>query len=76
LGDPDRRASHSVLAVAICVLAAAATLLRARSYLAYAVVSSPVILLIMDLGKPIEIALLNDRLAATAMGAPSWCPRT
>lgn len=61
--------SHIVLAVAICVLAAAATLLRPRSYLAYAVVSSPVILLVMDLGKPIETALLTDRLAATAMGA-------
>ena len=61
--------SQIVLAVVICVLATAATLLRPRSYLAYAVVSSPVILLVMDLGKPIETALLTDRLAATAMGA-------
>jgi len=61
--------SHVVLAVAICVLAAVATLLRPRSYLACAVVSTPVILLVIDLGKPIETALLTDRLAATAMGA-------
>jgi ABC-type proline/glycine betaine transport system permease subunit len=33
------------------------------------VISTPVILLVMDLGTPVATALLTDRLAATLMGA-------
>jgi ABC-type proline/glycine betaine transport system permease subunit len=33
------------------------------------VISTPVILLVLDLGKPVATALLTDRLAATLMGA-------
>jgi len=57
------------LAAIICVLGAAAPLARSRSYLLYSVISTPVILLVMDLGKPVATALLTDRLAATLMGA-------
>jgi len=56
-------------AATICVLGAAAPLARSRSYLVYSVISTPVILLVMDLGKPVATALLTDRLAATLMGA-------
>jgi hypothetical protein len=57
------------LVAIICVLGAAAPLARSRSYLVYSVISTPVILLVMDLGKPVATALLTDRLAATLMGA-------
>jgi hypothetical protein len=57
------------LAAIICVLGAAAPLARSRSYLVYSVISTPVILMVMDLGKPVATALLTDRLAATLMGA-------
>jgi hypothetical protein len=53
----------------ICLLATAAGVARARNYLAYSVLSTPVILLVLDLGKPVQMSLLTDRLAATAMGA-------
>jgi hypothetical protein len=62
-------ASPLGLAAVICILGAAAPLARARSYLIYSVISTPVILLVMDLGKPVATALLTDRLAATLMGA-------
>ena len=58
-------ASHVVLAVLVCVLATIAPLARARNYLAYSAVSTPVILLVLDIGKPVEMALLTDRLVAT-----------
>ncbi len=57
------------LAVLICGLAAAAALARPRSYLAYSVVSTPVILLVFDFGKRTETALLADRLVATIAAA-------
>lgn len=43
-------------------------LARARNYLLYAVVSTPLILLVLDIGKPIASALLTDRLIATLAG--------
>ncbi len=55
--------------LSICLLATAAALARSRNYLAYAVVSTPVILLVMDIGKPVETSLLTDRLIATLAGA-------
>jgi hypothetical protein len=57
------------LAVLICLLATAAPLARSRNYLAYSVLATPVILMVMDIGKPIETALLADRLVATALAA-------
>lgn len=57
------------LGIVICALAAAAVLARARNYLLYSSLATPVILLVLDFGKPIQTALLADRLAATAAGA-------
>jgi hypothetical protein len=61
--------SHGWRGLVICLLATAAALARARNYLAYAVIATPVILLVMDMGKPLEASLLTDRLIATALGA-------
>ncbi len=58
-----------VLGVTICLLATAASVARSRNYLLYSALSTPVILLVLDLGKPIQTALLTDRLVATAVGA-------
>jgi hypothetical protein len=60
--------SGAALAVAVCALAAAVPVARARSYLLYSAVSTPLILLVLDLGRPIETALLTDRLVATLIG--------
>jgi uncharacterized membrane protein YccC len=57
------------LAVLICLLAVAAPLARARSYLAYASIATPAILLVLDMEKPIDTGLLVDRLVATCVGA-------
>jgi len=61
--------SPIVLGVLICGLATAAAVARARSYLAYSAISTPVILLVLDFGKPVHTALLADRLVATLVGA-------
>jgi len=61
--------SHAGRGVAICLLATAAVLSRPRNYLAYAAVSTPVILFVMDIGKPVETVLLTDRLIGTLAGA-------
>ena len=57
------------IGLTICSLAAAAYLARTRNYLLYACLSTPVILLVLDLGKPIQAALLADRVIATVIGA-------
>ena len=57
------------LAALICLLAVLAPIARARSYLAYASVSTPAILLVLDIEKPIDPRLLADRLVATIAGA-------
>jgi len=57
------------VAISICLLATAVPLARARSYLLYSVLSTPVILLVIDLNRAIEPSLLTDRLIATAVGA-------
>jgi hypothetical protein len=59
----------AVQGLLICVLATAAAVARARSYLAYSAISTPVILLVLDFGKPVDTALLADRLVATLAGA-------
>lgn len=56
-------------ALVVCLLAPAAAIARTRSYLAYAMLSTPVILLVLDLGRTIEPGLLTDRLIATLGGA-------
>ena len=50
-------------------LATFASLARTRSYLFYAILSTPVILLVLDFGKPVDPTLLIDRMIATFIGA-------
>jgi uncharacterized membrane protein YgaE (UPF0421/DUF939 family) len=57
------------VACAIGLLAGLRTLLRARNYLAYAVTMTPLIILIMDTGRPLGTGVLIDRLVATLVGA-------
>jgi hypothetical protein len=57
------------LALLICLLAIAAAVAKARNYMIYAAISTPVILLLLDFGKPIQTSLLTDRLIATVLGA-------
>ena len=61
-------AARVALAVVLCLLAAAVPAARARSYALYAVLATPVILLVLDAGKPADPALLVDRLVATLIG--------
>jgi hypothetical protein len=58
-----------VLAVTVCLLAASVPIVRARSYLLYAAISTALILLVMDLGQLVGAAMLGDRLVATFIGA-------
>lgn len=58
-----------VLMICIGLLAAARPLLRARSYLAYAAIMIPLIMLLMDAGHPLGIVVLIDRVVATLIGA-------
>lgn len=58
-----------VIGPLICLLATAAAVARARSYLAYSALSTPVILLVLDVGRPPHPGLLADRLVATLVGA-------
>ena len=57
------------LAIAVGALAGARSWLRERSYLAYTVVTTPLILAILDLGAPPGMDLLADRVVATLAGA-------
>lgn len=57
------------LVLGLGVLASALPLLRARNYFAYAVVMTPVIIVIMDAGWPLAADVLVDRLIATLIGA-------
>jgi hypothetical protein len=59
----------TVLALLAVLLATIAPLARAGNYLAYSAISTPVILLAMDIGKPLEPGLLTDRLIATLGGS-------
>jgi hypothetical protein len=44
-------------------------LLRARNYLAYTAAMAPLIILLLDMGRPPELAVLIDRLVATLVAA-------
>lgn len=57
------------LAAAIGVLAALRPWLRNRNYLVYSAGMTPLIILILDAGRPVESGLLLDRLVATLVGA-------
>jgi uncharacterized membrane protein YccC len=60
--------SAVVLAGLALLLAILVPLARARSYLLYSVVVTPLILLVLDLGRPLALSLLSDRLVATLAG--------
>jgi hypothetical protein len=60
--------SPLAIAALVCVLATLRPWLRARNYLAYSAVMTPLILLVMDLGRPIGGTVLIDRLIATLLG--------
>ena len=64
----DRLAPAMATAL-IAGLASLASLARMRSYLLYAALSTPVILLVMDFGRAVDPKLLADRLIATGVGA-------
>ena len=57
------------LTVILAVLAGLAAWFRPRNYLAYTASMTPLIILLLDMGRPIEPAILVDRLVATAIGA-------
>lgn len=63
------RPSDWAIVLGIGLLAAARPLLKARNYLAYAAIMTPLIILIMDAGQPIDLGVLGDRLLATLLGA-------
>lgn len=52
----------------IAALAGARPVLRAGNYAAYAVVMTPLIVLLLDFGQAISVAILADRLMATIAG--------
>jgi len=58
-----------ILVAAIAVLATLRPPLRTGNYLAYTIVTTPLILVILDAGAPQGYALLADRLVATLIGA-------
>ena len=58
-----------VLVAGMGVLAGLRPLLRARNYLAYSAVMTPLIILLLDAGGPPELGVLIDRLVATLIGA-------
>jgi uncharacterized membrane protein YccC len=53
----------------IGLLAGLRPLLRARNYLAYTAAMTPLIILLLDAGRPPETGVLIDRLIATLIGA-------
>ena len=57
------------LAAGIAVLAGLRPLLRARNYLAYTAVMTPLIILLLDAGAAPGLGVLIDRLVATLIGA-------
>jgi len=61
--------SPLAIATLVCLLATLRPWLRARNYLAYTGVMTPLILLVMDLGRPIGGDVLVDRLIATLLGS-------
>ncbi|MET3711016.1 hypothetical protein ABIC65_001718 [Sphingomonas trueperi] len=56
------------LGIVAAVLATLVPVARARSYLLYAILSAPLILLVIDIGHPATTALLVDRMVATLIG--------
>ncbi|HEY1605110.1 MAG TPA: FUSC family protein [Allosphingosinicella sp.] len=60
--------SYAALALLACLLAILVPVARARSYLLYSIVVTPLILLVLDLGRPVPLSVPADRLVATLAG--------
>jgi hypothetical protein len=58
-----------IIVVTIAVFAGARQVLRVRNYLAYSIVMTPLVIVIMDAGGDTEPGVLLDRLVATLIGA-------
>jgi hypothetical protein len=58
-----------VVVICFAVLALVRPLLRTRNYLAYSTVMTPLVILLMDAGHQVELAVVLDRLVATLAGA-------
>lgn len=58
----------AALVMVIGVLAGARSHLKQRNYLAYSIVMTPLVVLVIDAGRPPELSLLADRLMATVIG--------
>jgi len=57
------------LGLVVGILAAGRAMLRTRNYLAYTVVMTPLVIALLDAGKPPEWSVLDDRAVATLVGA-------
>jgi hypothetical protein len=57
------------LAAVVGVLAAGRAMLRTRNYLAYTVVMTPLVIALLDAGRPPDWGVLADRALATLIGA-------
>ncbi len=57
------------LVVGVGLFGAARTLLRVRNYLAYTAAMTPLIIVILDAGGPVETGILVDRVIATLVAA-------
>ncbi len=57
------------LASLIAVAFGCGAWLRPRNYLAYTASTTPLIILLVDAGRPVEMGVLVDRLLATMIGA-------
>lgn len=57
------------LVAAVALIAGMRPFLRARSYMAYSVAMTPLIVLLQDFSHPPQLPMLGDRLAATLAGA-------
>jgi len=53
---------------AIAVIAGLRPLLKARNYLAYSAVMTPLVVMLLEFGRPFESALMAERLLATLAG--------
>jgi hypothetical protein len=63
------RPSQWLLVLSIALLGGARRLVRARSYLAYSAIMTPLVLLLMSAAMPAGSGVLSDRLVATLVGA-------
>ena len=57
-----------LLVTAIAVIAALRPILKARNYLAYSAVMTPLIVMMMEFGQPATPMVMADRLVATLVG--------